>query len=102
MPEPPPLTFEPTDGVVFAFRLMPNWLVPWLLAVWLASAVIVFSPDVSVAPLTVIEYPLAALVAADMVDVPEPVVEVVSVPRATVADPRVNVSVSSTLAVTVI
>lgn len=81
---------------------MPNWLEPWLLAVWLDNAVIVFSPEVRVAPLTVMEYPLAALVAADIVEVPLPVVAVVRVPSATVAEANVNVNVSSTLAVTVI
>ena len=61
-----------------------------------------FGPDVKVVPLTVILYPLDALVAALIVEVPEPVLLVESVPRATVAALRVNVSVSSTLAVTVI
>jgi hypothetical protein len=47
-------------------------------------------------------YPPEALVAADIVEVPEPVVLVLRVPRDTVAEDKVKVSVSSTLAVTVI
>lgn len=47
-------------------------------------------------------YPVVPFVDAVIVDVPEPVDEVVRVPSPTVADVSVKVSVSSTLAVTVI
>ena len=98
-----------------AARLMPNCSVPWVEAAFEALAVIVNEPDVNVAPATVIAYPLPALVAAPNCEVPEPVVEVESVPKLKVEPvapeqlllviPEVaeqNVSVSSTLAETVI
>jgi hypothetical protein len=65
-------TSEPTAGfeveVVLAFKLRPNWLKPWTPAVDTFIAVIVFEPEVSVGPLTVIEYPLPALVDAAICD----------------------------------
>jgi hypothetical protein len=62
----------------------------------------VFDPEVSVVPFTVIEYPDDPLVEAVIDEVAVPVELVDRVPRAAVADDRVKVSVSSTLAVTVI
>ena len=82
--------------------MIPNCFAFVLDAVGEASAVMVFAPEVSVVPATVIEYPFAAFVDAVILDVPDPVALVVSDPSGTVADARVKVSVSSTLAVTVI
>ena len=65
-------------------------------------AVIVFVPDVNVVPLYETEYPVEALVAKVILDVPVPVAPIDSVPNATVAAANVNVNVSSTFAVTVI
>lgn len=55
VPLPEPETFEPTDGVVFALRLIPNWLVPCDEAPFEDIAAIVLAPEVSVLPVTVIE-----------------------------------------------
>lgn len=87
---------------MLALRLIPNWLEFCVDVALEARAVIVFAPDVRVLPLTLITYPLVALVDALIVDVLLPVVAVVREPSATVALDNVKVSVSSTLAVTVI
>lgn len=99
---PVPETADPTDGVVFATRLSPNCLLFIEEAVGELSAVIVLLPEVSVEPLTEIEYPRLPLVEAVREDVAEPVELVVSVPSEAVAEASVKVRASSTLAVTVI
>lgn len=83
-------------------RLMPNSWSPIVEAFAVPIAAIVPPGDVSVLPLYVSEYPLEAFVATPIVDVPVPVELVDRVPKATVAEASVKVSVSSTLAVTVI
>ena len=50
----PPLGLLPTAGVVFATRLRPNCCVFKIEAVGVVSALMVFDPDVSVVPDTVI------------------------------------------------
>ena len=54
---------------VFARRFIPNWLVPIVGEACAAMAGIVFEPDVIVGPLTVITYPLMALVLAAICEV---------------------------------
>jgi hypothetical protein len=112
---PAPDGLVPIDGVVLETRLIPNWLDACVDGTDDDIAAIVFAPDVSVVPLTVIIYPLPALVVAPICDVAAPVLVVVSVPSPTdvpVAPlqlvevmplvPVQNVSVSGTDAETVI
>jgi hypothetical protein len=80
---PAPCGSVPTFGVALSRKFKPNWLLPCVEAVWAASAVIVLEPEVSVVPLTVILYPLPALVEIPICDVPLPVVLGVRVPRLT-------------------
>ncbi len=101
----PPVGFDPTAGVVFVLRLMPNPAVPGTDGEleYEASAV----PPAGLrafGELYVIEYPLAALVEATSVDVPVLAAAVVIElgERLTVAAPRVKVNASSTVALTVI
>lgn len=62
---------------------MPYWLEPVAEAAP-PNAVIVFAPDVSVAPVYVMAYPLVELVEASILLVPLAVLDEDSVPRATV------------------
>ena len=99
---------------MFAAKLSPNCSVPCVEAAFAEFAVTVYEPAVKVAPATVMAYPLPAFVAAPSCVVPEPVVELVKVPRLNVVPvapaqlllvmpeaPEQKVNVSSTLAETV-